>query len=314
MENSMKGYIIDGINKLRKEKHAIILSHYYQNSGIQDIADYVGDSLDLAQHAAKTDAEIIIVCGVDFMGETVKIICPDKKVLIPDLNANCSLADSCPLSTFESYIKAHPGYKIISYINTSAEIKALSDVVVTSSNAYRIVNSFPENEKLIFAPDRNLGEYINRLTGRHMLLWNGYCHMHEKFSLDKLLKLIDLYPMAEVIAHPECTPALLHFAKYIGSTSALVRHIGSSSKKLFIVATECGMLHEMRKQFPDKNFIPAPTEDSFCNECVFMRQNTLEKLYRCLKNETPEITLDSAIIEKASQPIQLMLKLSEIKE
>ena len=301
------------INRLRKEKNAVILAHYYQTGDIQNIADFVGDSLALAQWAAKTTADIIVLCGVHFMGETAKIICPDKKVLVPDLNAGCSLADSCPAVEFEEFIKANPGHTVISYVNTTAAVKAVTDVVVTSTNARQIVESLPADEKIIFGPDRNLGNYINSITGRKMLLWNGACHVHEQFSLEKILELKKQYPEAEVITHPECKHYIVEISDFVGSTAALLKHAVKSDKKQFIVATESGVIHEMRKQCPDKEFIPAPPEDSTCacNECNFMRLNTMEKLYNCLKYEMPEIFVDEEVQKKAIRPIKRMLDISE---
>lgn len=300
------------IDKLRKEKNAVILAHYYQQSEIQDIADFVGDSLALAQWAAKTDAEVLVLCGVHFMGETAKVICPDKKVLVPDLNAGCSLADSCPADKFAQYVKEHPGYTVISYVNTTAAVKAVTDVVVTSTNAKQIVESFPKDEKIIFGPDRNLGNYINSITGRNMLLWDGACHVHEQFSVEKIVELKKQYPDAPVLVHPECKGAVVKLADLVGSTAAILKYAVQSDKKDFIVATESGILHEMRKQCPQKNFIPAPPEDSTCacNECNFMRLNTLEKLYNCLKYEYPAIEVEADIAEKAVKPIQRMLEIS----
>ena len=301
------------IDKLRKEKNALILGHYYQSGEIQDIADFVGDSLALAQWAAKTDADIIVMCGVHFMGETAKILCPDKKVLVPDLNAGCSLADSCPADEFAKFVKEHPDHTVISYVNTTAAVKAVTDVVVTSTNAKQIVDSFPADEKIIFGPDRNLGNYINSITGRNMLLWDGACHVHEQFSLEKILELKKQYPDAEVITHPECKQPIVQVSDFVGSTAALLKHTVKSDKKQFIVATESGVIHEMRKQSPDKEFIPAPPNDSTCacNECNFMRLNTMEKLYNCLKYELPEIFVDEQVQEKAIRPIKKMLEISE---
>ena len=300
------------IDKLRKEKNAVILAHYYQQGEIQDIADFVGDSLALAQWAAKTDAEVLVLCGVHFMGETAKVICPDKKVLVPDLNAGCSLADSCPADKFAQYVKEHPGYTVISYVNTTAAVKAVTDVVVTSTNAKQVVESFPKDEKIIFGPDRNLGNYINSITGRNMLLWDGACHVHEQFSVEKIVELKKQYPDAPVLVHPECKGAVVKLADLVGSTAAILKYAVQSDKKDFIVATESGILHEMRKQCPQKNFIPAPPEDSTCacNECNFMRLNTLEKLYNCLKYEYPAIEVEADIAEKAVKPIQRMLEIS----
>lgn len=301
------------IDKLRKEKNAIILAHYYQTGDIQDIADFVGDSLALAQWAAKTTADIIVLCGVHFMGETAKILCPDKKVLVPDLNAGCSLADSCPAPDFEKFVKEHPDHVVISYVNTTAAVKAVTDVVVTSTNARQIVESFPADTKMIFGPDRNLGNYINSITGRKMLLWDGACHVHEQFSLEKIVELKKLYPEAEVITHPECKQPVIQVSDFVGSTAALLKHTIQSDKKQFIVATESGVIHEMRKKSPGKEFIPAPPNDSTCacNECSFMRLNTMEKLYNCLKYELPEIFVDEAVQKKAIKPIKKMLEISE---
>ncbi|KAA6349889.1 Quinolinate synthase A [termite gut metagenome] len=310
-ETSKKDFKV-AINKLRKEKKAIILAHYYQTGDIQDIADYVGDSLALAQWAAKTEAEIIVLCGVHFMGETAKILCPDKKVLVPDLNAGCSLADSCPSDKFTRFVEEHSDYTVVSYVNTTAAVKAVSDIVVTSTNAKQIVESFPKNEKIIFGPDRNLGNYINSVTGRNMLLWNGACHVHEQFSVEKIVTLKYTYPDAVVLAHPECKSVVLKLADFIGSTAALLKYAVDSNKNCFIVATESGILHEMQKQCPQKTFIPVPPEDSTCacSECGFMRLNTMEKLYNCLKYEYPEIEVDGDIIAKAVKPIRKMLEIS----
>ena len=304
--------LIDAINQLKKEKNAVIMAHYYQMSDIQDIADNVGDSLALAQWAAKTEADIIVLCGVHFMGETAKILSPSKKVLIPDLNAGCSLADSCPADAFEVFTKSHPDHTVISYVNTTAAVKALTDVVVTSTNAKKIVDSFPKDAKLIFGPDRNLGNYINSVTGRQMLLWDGACHVHEQFSVEKLVKLKSEHPDSLVLAHPECKQTVLLMADFIGSTQALLNYATASDKHSFLVATESGILHEMQKHNPDKEFIPVPPNDSTCacNECNFMRLNTLEKLYNCLLNETPEIFIDEEIRLKAVKPILRMLEMS----
>ena len=304
--------LIDAINKLKKEKNAVIMAHYYQTGDIQDIADNVGDSLALAQWASKTDADIIVLCGVHFMGETAKILSPSKKVLIPDMNAGCSLADSCPADQFEAFTKAHPDHTVISYVNTTAAVKALTDVVVTSTNAKKIVDTFPKDAKLIFGPDRNLGNYINSVTGRSMLLWDGACHVHEQFSVEKLLKLKSEHPGSLILAHPECKKTVLIMADFIGSTQALLNYATASEATSFLVATESGILHEMQKRNPGKEFIPVPPNDSTCacNECNFMRLNTLEKLYNCLLNETPEIKIDEAIRVKAVKPILRMLEMS----
>ena len=304
--------LIKAIQQLKKEKNAVIMAHYYQTGDIQDIADHVGDSLALAQWAAKTEADIIVLCGVHFMGETAKILSPTKKVLIPDLNAGCSLADSCPADAFEAFTKARPDHTVISYVNTTAAVKALTDVVVTSTNAKKIVDSFPKDAKLIFGPDRNLGNYINSVTGRSMLLWDGACHVHEQFSVEKLVKLKSEHPGSLILAHPECKKTVLLMADFIGSTQALLNYATASDKTSFLVATESGILHEMQKRNPDKEFIPVPPNDSTCacNECNFMRLNTLEKLYNCLLNETPEIKIDEAVRVKAVKPILRMLEMS----
>lgn len=300
------------IDRLRKENNAVILAHFYQTPEIQDIADFVGDSLALAQWAAKTTADVLILCGVHFMGETAKILCPDKKVLVPDLNAGCSLADSCPASKFEEFIKQHPDHTVISYVNTSAAVKALTDIVVTSTNARQIVESLPADEKIIFGPDRNLGNYINSVTGRNMLLWDGACHVHEQFSLEKILDLKKDYPEAEIICHPECKRYIVEVSDYVGSTAGLLKHVIKSPKKQFIVATESGVLHEMRKACPEKEFIPAPPNDSTCacNECNYMRMNTMKKLYNVLRFGIPEIFVDESVQKKAIRPIRRMLDIS----
>ena len=321
--NVNKGYVDAIINsninlkeeilKLKKEKNAVILAHYYQKGEIQDLADYIGDSLALAQIAARIEAPIIVLCGVHFMGETAKILCPDKKVLIPDTNAGCSLADSCDANEFEKFIIEHPGYTVISYVNTSAGVKALTDVLVTSSNARQIVESFPEDEKIIFGPDRNLGNYINSITGRNMTLWNGACHVHEQFSLAKIVELKKQYPNAKLLVHPECKNSIVVLADKVGSTAALLSYAIESDAQEFIVATESGILHEMKKKCSNKTFIPAPPEDGTCacNDCNFMKLNTLEKLYNCLKYEQPVVEVDSDIAAKARIPIQRMLEISE---
>lgn len=308
-----KEVLIEEINRLRKEKNAIILGHYYQESDIQDIADFVGDSLALAQWAQKTMADIIVLCGVHFMGETAKILCPDKRVFIPDMKAGCSLADSCPADKFEAFVKAHPDHTVILYVNTTADVKALTDIVVTSTNAKQIVESLPKDEKIIFGPDKNLGDYINKLTGRDMLLWEGACHVHEQFSMEKIIDLKKRYSEALLLAHPECPKYLLEIADHVGSTSSILKFATQSTNKQFIVATESGILHQMQKENPEKEFIPAPPEDSTCacNECFYMKMNTLEKLYLCLKNEAPEIFVDEAIRLKAVKPIERMLEISE---
>ena len=309
-----KQNLIDEINRLKKEKNAVIMAHYYQTADIQDIADVVGDSLALAQWAAKTDADIIVLCGVHFMGETAKILSPDKKVLIPDADAGCSLADSCPADKFEEFVKAHPDHTVISYVNTTAAVKALTDVVVTSTNAKKIVDQFPHDAKLIFGPDKNLGNYINSVTGRNMLLWDGACHVHEQFSLEKLLDLKKENPDAEIVAHPECKSVILKMADYVGSTQGLLNYVTKSDKMKFLVVTESGILHQMTKANPDKTFIPVPPElegkTCACNECVFMRMNTMEKLYLCLRDEKPEILIEEELREKAVKPILRMLEMS----
>jgi quinolinate synthase len=298
---------------LKKEKNAVILAHYYQEPEIQDIADYVGDSLALAQWAAKTNADIIVLCGVHFMGETAKILSPKKRVFVPDLNAGCSLADSCPADEFEKFIRQYPGHTVISYVNTTAAVKTLTDVVVTSTNARQIVDSFPPDEQIIFGPDENLGNYINSLTGRNMVLWKGACHVHEQFSLEKMLQLKSENPDALILAHPECKTVILKVADHVGSTASLLKYATTSANKKFIVATESGILHEMQKKNSDKIFIPAPPNDSTCacNECNFMKLNTLDKLYNCLKYEIPEIFISEDVQKKAIKSIRKMLEISE---
>ena len=308
--------LISEINQLRKEKHAIIMAHYYQPEAVQQIADFIGDSLALAQQARKTDAEIIVLCGVHFMGETAKIICPDKKVLIPDMAAGCSLADSCKAEDLRKFKAEHPGYKVISYVNTSAEVKALTDICVTSSNAEKIIRMLPEDEKIIFGPDYNLGSYINKVTGREMLLWNGACHVHEKFSVEALIQLKKTHPEAKVLAHPECKGSLLVLADVVGSTQALLNYAIRSDAKEYIVATEAGILFEMRKACPNKTFIPLPPETTegvgcSCNECNYMRLSSLEKIYNVLKNETNEILVDKEIASQALGCIDRMLEMSK---
>lgn len=305
--------LIEKINLLRKEKNAVIMAHYYQEGAIQDIADMIGDSLALAQWATKTTADILVVCGVHFMGETAKILSPHKKVLVPDMNAGCSLADSCKAKDFEAFIKQHPDHTVISYVNTTAAVKALTDVVVTSTNARKIVDQFPQDAKLIFGPDRNLGDYINKISGRNMVLWNGACHVHEQFSVEQLVLLKKQYPDAKVLAHPECKNVVLMLADYIGSTQALLNYATESNDTTFLIATESGIIHEMQKRNPNKTFIPIPPVDSTCgcNNCQYMRLNTLEKIYDCLKNETPEILVDEAIRVKAVKPILKMLEMSK---
>lgn len=309
-----KEELIQGIARLRKEKDALILAHYYQTGDIQDIADYVGDSLALARKAAQTNARIIVMCGVHFMGETAKILCYDRKVLVPDMNAGCSLADSCPADSFKTFVEAHPGYKVLSYVNTTAAVKALTDVVVTSGNAIQIVESFPKDEKIIFGPDKNLGNYINAVTGRSMLLWDGACHVHSQFSIEGIVDLKKQYPQALVLVHPECKAPVIALADIVGSTAKLIKEAEKSEAKEFIVATEWGILHELTKRCPSKTFIPAPPDDNRtcgCSECNFMKLNTIEKVYNCLLNETPEIQVDKEIAEKAIVPIRRMLEISK---
>lgn len=303
--------IFAAIKKLKKEKNAVLLAHYYQEGDIQDVADFIGDSLGLAQEAAKTKAEIIVFAGVHFMAETAKIINPHKKVLLPDLNAGCSLADSCPADQFSAFKKKYPDHIVITYINCSAEIKALSDIICTSSNAEKIVRSLPDNQKIIFAPDKNLGRYISKQTGREMVLWDGSCMVHEIFSLEKITLLKAKYPDAKFIAHPECEENILGLADFIGSTTALLNFTKKDRTKIFIVGTETGILHQMEKESPEKTFIPAPPNNNCaCNDCPHMKLNTLEKLYICLRDESPEITMSAKLIEQASKPIQRMLDLS----
>lgn len=299
------------ISHLKKEKNAVILAHYYQEEAIQNIADFLGDSLYLAKMAEKVQADIIVFAGVHFMAETAKIINPQKKVLLPDLNAGCSLADSCPPVDFKSFKQQYPEAIVVTYINCSAEIKALSDIVCTSSNAIEVIKSIPEDKPIIFAPDKNLGRYLIRETGRDMILWDGSCIVHEAFSFDKIVTLAKQYPKAKFIAHPESESQVLDIAHYIGSTSGLLSFVEEDSCDTFIVATEAGILHEMQKRCPSKQFIPAPVEDDSCacSECAFMKLNTMEKLYSCLKNETPEIQLDQELMEKARLPIERMLSL-----
>lgn len=305
--------LIEEIKRLKEEKGAVILAHYYQRGAIQDIADHIGDSLALARYAATLhDARIIVMCGVHFMGETAKLLCPEKKVLVPDAAAGCSLADSCPASEFRKFIEAHPGHTVVSYVNTSVEVKALTDIMVTSGNARKIIDSLPADEKIIFGPDRNLGNYINSITGRQMVLWDGACHVHEQFSLEKILELKAAHPGAKVLVHPECPGAVVKVADRVGSTAALLDYARTADAQEFIVATESGILHQMRKDCPGKTFIPAPPNDSTCgcNDCSFMKLNTLEKVRDCLRDETPEISVDPEIARRARRPIERMLALS----
>ena len=305
-------YVRKEINRLRKEKNAIILAHYYQEEAIQDIADFVGDSLELARKAAQTDAEIIVFAGVYFMAETAKILNPYKKVLLPDLQAGCSLADNCLPHDFAAFKAKYPNHKVITYINTSADIKAMSDYVCTSSNAEKIIRSIPEDQPLIFAPDKNLGAYLNKITHRNMVLWEGSCIVHEAFSLGKLIDLVAQHPGAKIVAHPESDEAVLRIAHAIGSTSQMRNFIKNSLADTFIVATEVGILHQLRKEIPNKILIPAPTQEDnscACSECAFMKMNTLEKVYRCLRDETPEVQVDNSLAVKALKPIEHMLQM-----
>lgn len=301
------------IRQMCHEKNAVIMAHYYTEGVVQDVADFVGDSLALAQKAAQTDADIIVMCGVHFMGETAKILCPGKKVIVPDLNATCSLAESCPADDFARFVADHPGHTVISYVNTTAATKAVTDVVVTSSNARQIVESFPNDTPIIFGPDRNLGNYINSITGRSMVLWDGCCHVHEKFSLEKILELKKQYPDAKVLVHPECKGAVVKLADKVGSTAALLKYSIEDSAQTFIVATESGILHEMKKACPQKTFIPAPPEDGSCacNECNYMKLVTLQKIYNSLKHEWPSIEVDAEVAKKAVVSIERMLEISE---
>ena len=300
------------ILRLKQERNAVIMAHYYQRPEIQELADHIGDSLALAQLAAKTDADVIVLCGVHFMGETAKILCPDKTVIVPDLSAGCSLADSCPADEFEAYVKAHPGHTVVSYVNTSAAVKAVTDVVVTSSNAKQIVESLPEDEPIIFGPDRNLGNYINSITGRKMLLWDGACHVHEQFSVQKLMDLRKQHPEAKVLVHPECPKPIRLVADKVGSTQALLNFAVADEAHEFIVCTESGILFQMQRQCPSKTFIPAPPEDGTCacNECNYMKLITLEKLYNSLLYMQPTIEVDKDIAERAVRPIERMLDIS----
>ena len=306
--------LIESINQLRRGKNAVILAHYYQRDEIQKVADYVGDSLGLSQKAAETDASIIVFAGVHFMAETAKILNPTKKVLLPDLGAGCSLAESCPPESFSTFIKAHPEHLVITYINCSAEIKAMSDIVCTSSNALKIVESIPKDRPIIFAPDKNLGRYIIKKTGRDLLLWDGSCMVHEAFSVDKLLSLYKAYPESKIIAHPESEEHILDLATYIGSTAGMINYVKNHSNEQFIVATEAGILHKMQLEVPSTVLIPAPAEEDntcACSECAYMKVNTLQKIYNCLLDETPHIEVQEDIRRRALQPIQRMLELSK---
>jgi len=311
IDQNMK--LVEEIERLKKQKNAVILSHFYVDGPLQDIADYVGDSLGLAQAAAETDAEMIVFVGVHFMAETAKIINPNKKVILPDLKASCSLAESAPADKFAAFKAKYPEHKVITYINATAALKTMSDIVCTSANAAKIVESFPKDEKLIFAPDKNLGNYINSITDRNMVLWDGACMVHEQYSLEKIVELMDQHPDAEFIAHPECEKPVLLLAKHIGSTTALLNYVQKSEAKKFIVATESGILHQMTKACPEKVFIPAPSNDSTCacNDCSYMKLNSLQKLYVCLKYEQPEVNLPMDVIEKARVPIKRMLEISK---
>jgi quinolinate synthase len=305
--------IVEEIKRMRKEKNAVILAHFYQEGEIQDIADFVGDSLGLSQQAAATQADIILFAGVHFMAETAKILAPEKKVLIPDLQAGCSLADSCPPDKFAAFKSQYPDHTVISYVNTTAEIKALTDIVCTSTNALQIVQSLPDTEKIIFAPDRNLGNYIKSMTGRDMVIWDGACHVHEEFSLERILEIKREHPEAKIIAHPECEKPILIVADHIGSTTSLLNYTMKDEGKKYIVATESGILHQMRKANPDKMFIPAPPKDSTCacNDCKYMKLISLKKIYNTLKYELPEITLEQDLMDQARGSITRMLEISD---
>ena len=309
--------IVNEIRRLCTEKNAIIMAHYYQRPEIQDVADFIGDSLALAQQAAKTDADIIVMCGVHFMAETAKILCPDKKVLIPEPKAGCSLADSCRAEDLQVWKEQHLDYQVVSYVNTSAAVKALTDVVVTSSNALKIVNQLPADAKILFGPDQNLGNYINSLTGRHLELWQGACHVHSRFSAEALLQLKQQHPNAKVLAHPECKQVILNLSDVIGSTQDLLNYVRAhEDERQFIIATESGILHEMRKACPDVEFLPVPPEVTegvgcSCNECEYMRMNTLEKLYACLRDGSNEVFVPQDIAAKAVLPIRKMLEMSK---
>lgn len=313
MKTQKSNHYISEIRRLKSEKNAVILAHFYQTGDIQDIADFVGDSLGLSQKAADNSADIILFAGVKFMAETAKILAPEKKVLLPDINAGCSLADSCKADDFEKFIKANPGRTVVTYVNTSAEIKALSDIICTSSNAVQIVESLPAGEKIIFAPDRNLGNYVLNITGRDMVIWNGACHVHEEFSLEAILKMKKENPDAKIIVHPECELPVRLVADFIGSTSALLNFTRKDGGKTYIVATEAGIIHQMKKVNPYKIYLPAPPKDSTCgcSECSFMKLISMEKIYNCLLSERPEIHLDNEILLKAQKPIRRMMEISE---
>jgi quinolinate synthase len=314
MENEVltQAQLEERINELKRSKNAVIMAHYYQRPEIQAIADSIGDSLALARRAAETDADVIILCGVNFMGETAKILCPDKRVFVPDNNAGCSLADSCDATEFEAFITEHPGHTVISYVNTSAAVKALTDIVVTSGNARKIVDSLPKDEKIIFGPDQNLGGYINSVTGREMVLWKGACHVHDRFSLQAIVDMKKEHPGAKILVHPECKRPLQLLADKVGSTAALLDFARSDEATEFIVVTESGILFEMQRACPEKMFYPAPAEDAECqcNQCEYMKLNTLQKVYESLRDEKYEIFVDKAIADKAVRPIKRMLELS----
>jgi quinolinate synthase len=307
--------LFEEIERLKREMNAVLLAHYYQEPDIQDVADFVGDSLGLARRAAETDADVIVFAGVHFMAETAKILSPDKQVLLPDLDAGCSLADSCPAPEFENFIQAHPGHIVVSYVNCSAAVKALTDVICTSTNAEMIVRQIPKDQPIIFAPDKNLGRYLIKKTGRDMVLWDGTCIVHEMFSAKKIVQLKALHPEAEVLAHPECETSVLDLADFIGSTSHLIQRAKTSERQAFIVATESGIIHAMEKAAPGKKFIPAPpTNQCACNECPHMKKNTLEKLYLCMRDRRPELVMDEAIRVRALKPILKMLEMTEKAE
>lgn len=315
-EDSRKQQLKAEIAQLKQQRDAVILAHFYQQGEIQDVADYIGDSLQLARIATTLPQKVVVMCGVHFMGETAKILCPEKTVLIPDADAGCSLADSCPADELKTFIEKHPGHTVVSYVNTSAAVKALTDVVVTSSNALKVVESLPKDTPVIFGPDRNLGAYINAATGRNMVLWNGACHVHSRFSVEKILQLKKQYPQAQVLAHPECPRTVLMLADKVGSTAALLGYATESEAKQFIVATESGILHEMRRRCPDKTFIPAPPDagddgdtSCGCNDCAYMKLNTLQKLRDCLADMRPQINVDPELARRALLPIQRMLEI-----
>ncbi|MDE5996674.1 MAG: quinolinate synthase NadA [Muribaculaceae bacterium] len=312
LDTPLKQQLADEIVRLKKDKNAVIMAHYYQRDEVKEIADFIGDSLALARKAAETDADVIVMCGVHFMGETAKILCPDRIVLIPDPKAGCSLADSCNPEEFEKFVKEHPDHTVISYVNTSAAVKALTDIVVTSGNARKIVESLPDDEKIIFGPDHNLGEYINSVTGRNMLLWNGACHVHDRFSLQGIADLKKEHPGAKVLVHPECRRPLQLIADKVGSTAALLDYARNDDAEVYIVVTESGILFDMQRECPEKTFIPAPADDAECqcNECDYMKMITLEKLRDCLRDGKPEINVDPEVAKKALRPIERMLQLS----